>query len=121
MPDSIATDELRRMNAARIGPQVTCPASRHTAMIADDMVAGDQYQQHQGGSIASTVASLWEARAREAELQAEVARLRAALKFYTVSENWCIGGPLDGNSGNFTGGPARAALSHHARKDHPHD
>ena len=33
-----------------------------------------------------------------------------ALTFYTVPGNWCIGGPLDGNSGNYTGGPARAAL-----------
>ena len=44
------------------------------------------------------------------DLRAEIERLRAALAFYTVSDNWCIGGPLDGNSPSYTGGPARAAL-----------
>lgn len=70
------TDALARMNAARIGPHVTCPASRHVAMIADAMIeAGDT---HQGESIADTVAALWEARAQldrareaNAELSAE--------------------------------------------------
>lgn len=51
----------------------------------------------------------WERRAEKAE--AEVIRLREALAFYAVSDNWRIGGELDGNSGNFTGGPARAALT----------
>ena len=46
-----------------------------------------------------------------ADLRAECERLREALTFYTVPGNWCIGGPLDGNSGNYTGGPARAALA----------
>ena len=43
-------------------------------------------------------------------LEAENARLRDALHFYTVPENWRIDGPLDGNSGNYTGGPAKSAL-----------
>lgn len=38
-------------------------------------------------------------------------RLREALEFYADSENWKQNGPLDPNSGNFTGGPARAALA----------
>ena len=81
MTDRIATEDLRRMHAARLGPHVTCPTSRHAAMIAEAMAAGDHDQQHQGGSIASTVASLWEARAREAEL-------RAALTQINVGDGW---------------------------------
>ena len=37
--------------------------------------------------------------------------LRAALAFYTDDANWRQNGPLDPNSANFTGGPARAALA----------
>ena len=48
---------------------------------------------------------------RANRLQVENERLRTALAFYTVSDNWCIGGPLDGNSPSYTGGPARAALA----------
>lgn len=79
MPDPIATDDLRRMDAARIGPHVTCPASRHAAMIAEDMAAGDHEQHHRADSIASTVASLWEARAEVIASRAREAELRAAL------------------------------------------
>lgn len=43
-------------------------------------------------------------------LTQRIEALEAALRFYTVSDNWLIGGPLDGNSPNYTGGPARAAL-----------
>ena len=64
--------------------------------------------------------------------QAEITRLRAviakdavqmiddqhkmhkaveALRFYANGENWMINGPLDGNSGNYTGGPAKAVLA----------
>lgn len=78
MPDPTDTDDLRRMHAARIGPQVTCPASRHAAMIAHTMIHGGN--DHEGGSIASAVASLWEVRAREAEMRAENERLRDVLR-----------------------------------------
>lgn len=37
--------------------------------------------------------------------------LREALAFYTDDANWRQNGPLDPNSANFTGGPARAALA----------
>jgi hypothetical protein len=37
--------------------------------------------------------------------------LLEALKFYVDDRNWLLNGPLDGNSGNFTGGPARAAIA----------
>jgi hypothetical protein len=40
----------------------------------------------------------------------EINRLREALKFYADDDNWQLNGPLDANSGNFTGGPATAAL-----------
>ena len=41
---------------------------------------------------------------------ARIAELEAALRFYADDENWRHNGQLDPNSGNFTGGPARAAL-----------
>lgn len=37
--------------------------------------------------------------------------LRKALAFYTDDANWRQNGPLDPNSANFTGGPARTALA----------
>ena len=37
--------------------------------------------------------------------------LRDALAFYADDANWRQNGPLDPNSANFTGGPARAALA----------
>lgn len=37
--------------------------------------------------------------------------LREALAFYADDANWRQNGPLDPNSANFTGGPARAALA----------
>ena len=41
---------------------------------------------------------------------ARIAELEAVLRFYASDENWRHNGQLDPNSGNFTGGPARAAL-----------
>ncbi len=41
-------------------------------------------------------------------LRAENEKLRAALAFYADDDNWRLNGPLDANSGNFTGGPAAA-------------
>ena len=43
-------------------------------------------------------------------LTQRIEALEAALRFYIDPDNWLIGGPLDGNSPNYTGGPARAAL-----------
>ena len=45
------------------------------------------------------------------EAQDRIAELEAALRFYVDDENWRRNGQLDPNSGNFTGGPARAALA----------
>ena len=60
---------------------------------------------------ARLIAAAPDMRATILALRAEVERLRTALAFYTVSDNWRIGGPLDGNSPSYTGGPARAALA----------
>jgi hypothetical protein len=46
--------------------------------------------------------------ARAATARAEAAE--RALAFYVDDDNWKHDGPLDPNSGNFTGGPAHAAL-----------
>lgn len=60
---------VRMMDVARIGPHVTCPASRHAAMMAEAMIKGEPYQMmtedrgHCGESIAHSVTGLWEARA----------------------------------------------------------
>ena len=60
--------EIRRMDRHRNFPEGTCPASRHAAMIAKGLVKGDAFvidseeYPHAGGSIASTVGSLWQAR-----------------------------------------------------------
>ena len=43
-------------------------------------------------------------------LRADNEKLRAALVFYADDDNWRLNGPLDADSGNFTGGPAAAAL-----------
>ena len=82
--DTAAT--LARMDAARIGPHITCPVSRHAAMMAEAMMRGEPYvmmdedRAHCGASIGDTVASLWEARA-------EVERLREALNRVVAIHN----------------------------------
>ena len=67
--------------------------------------------QDQWESDARLIAAAPDMRATIIALCDEVERLRTALAFYTVSDNWRIGGPLDGNSPSYTGGPARAALA----------
>ena len=47
----------------------------------------------------------------QVEAADRIAELEAALRFYADDENWRHNGQLDPNSGNFTGGPARAALA----------
>ncbi len=44
-------------------------------------------------------------------LRKRIAELEAALRFYDDAENWRRNGQLDPDSGNFTGGPASAALA----------
>lgn len=85
--DTAAT--LALMDAARIGPHITCPVSRHAAMVAEAMMRGEPYvmmdedRVHCGASIGDTVASLWEARA-------EIERLREALRpFAAAADDYC--------------------------------
>ena len=59
--------------------------------------------------------ALVDALSRAENAEAERDAMREALEFYAIPENWHIGGPLDGNSGNFIGDrPARAALNREA-------
>lgn len=84
-------DLVRRMNDARDFPANTCGASRHAAMIAEALCSGEDYPMlaeepdHCGGSIAATVAALWECRTKLAQqddlVQAAVA-VREAQKAY---------------------------------------
>lgn len=63
-------DMIRRMNRHRNFPHGTCPASRHTAMIAESLSKGERYHmidgepEHVANSLAATVTSLWQARAQ---------------------------------------------------------
>lgn len=89
-----ASPDVQAMEKARIGPHVTCPASRHAAMIAEALVKGQAYPMlaedpaHCGETIAVVVAALWNARAEWSEAarsadqaEDEVARLRDILQF----------------------------------------
>jgi hypothetical protein len=54
--DDQERESIRRMDAVRDINTTTCPASRHSALCAEE-------PGHVGLSIATTVAALWEARA----------------------------------------------------------
>ena len=73
--------ELRRAQRAGNFPTNTCPASRHVQMMAEilaskrrktDITAWDN--EHIASSLASVVASLWQARAKIARLEAKLAK-----------------------------------------------
>ena len=59
---------VREMNKARNFPTGTCPASRHSAMMAEALAKSGRYQmlteepRHCAASIAATVKALWQAR-----------------------------------------------------------
>lgn len=61
---------IRRMNRHRNFPKGTCPASRHTAMIATELHRRGKYHMidfdpdHVATSLAATVTALWQARAQ---------------------------------------------------------
>ena len=108
------TDAIRaRVDKARIGPHVTCPASRHAAMIAEAMMRQQPYpmldeeRDYCGSSIGATVAALWEARA-------EIARLREALNLAAKRLDWASG-LIANDAARDRAGPwgndARAALA----------
>lgn len=67
-PKEHAAKALRSMNSARNFPENTCPASRHTAMIAEALAKHGEYHMIQSepesvaASLADTVAALWKAR-----------------------------------------------------------
>ena len=66
----MSDDLVKLMNDARDFPANTCGASRHAAMIAEALCSGEDYPMlaeepdHCGGSIAATVAALWECRTK---------------------------------------------------------
>lgn len=66
--------------------------------------------QIQAENTASVAAETVEAKAQLQVALARIETLEAALRFYADAENWRLNGPLDPNSGNFTGGPARAVI-----------
>lgn len=63
---------------ARDFPKNTCPASRHMQMMADALAGEGRYPmieedpEHVAASIYATIAELWKARTRIAELDAEM-------------------------------------------------
>lgn len=67
---------IKRLNKARdAAVVVTCPASRHAAILAEELLLHgkshfiEDEPYHAAETFASTVQSLWEARARIAELE----------------------------------------------------
>lgn len=68
---------LRRVRRARDFPFNTCPASRHVQMIGEALIRGKKYHmideepEHVGGSLLSTVESLFKARTELAQLRAK--------------------------------------------------
>ena len=77
----MSDDLVKQMNDARDFPVNTCGASRHAAMIAEALCRGEDYPMlaeepdHCGGSIAATVAALWECRTKLAKAEDFVRRL----------------------------------------------
>lgn len=77
--DKHAAKELRRVRKARSVKDVcvTCPASRHAAMIGEVLAKGKKYHmideepEHVAATLLSTVASLWTARADLLRLKAK--------------------------------------------------
>ena len=101
MSDTTHDDLVRQMNDARDFPANTCGASRHAAMIAEALCSGDDYPMlaeepdHCGGSIAATVAALWECRTKLAQqddlVQAAVAA--ALTEAAEAVEDYCADAP----------------------------
>jgi CENP-B N-terminal DNA-binding domain len=81
------------------------------------LYATGQHSQHalarQFGCSQGTIARILKDKPdmNVAALQRRIAKLETALRFYADAENWRRNGQLDPDSGNFTGGPARAALA----------
>ena len=92
-PDT--TRAIAQMNDTRTGPSVTCPASRHAAMISEALMSGAPYAmlaeapEHCGASIADTVAALWEARAEVEQLR--TAQRAAFIEGFMTTSEGCNG------------------------------
>lgn len=81
---------------------------------------GDHYLSVSGNCSAATAATLAASPVMRDTIEAllddrdaltqRIEALEAALRFYIDPDNWLIGGPLDGDSPNYTGGPGRDAL-----------
>lgn len=69
------TDIRTRAESARKHPGVTCPASRHVHMMAENLIKSgydeifNNEPDYAAESMLAVVAALWEARARIAELE----------------------------------------------------
>jgi predicted DNA-binding transcriptional regulator AlpA len=86
---------VERCQKARRFPTNTCPASRHAQLIAEALIEGRPYPmlteepQNCGESIIVTVAALYEARTRIAELEAaaaEAAAIPLPMRWLTAAE-----------------------------------
>lgn len=70
-----ALTAIERMEDAQIGPHVTCPASRHVSMIAEDLARFGSHTpvvshpRNCASSMAATVQALWDARAELTRLK----------------------------------------------------
>ena len=89
------TRAIAQMNDTHTGPSVTCPASRHAAMISEALMSGAPYAmlaeapEHCGASIADTVAALWAARAEVEQLR--TAQRAAFIEGFMSSSRGCNG------------------------------
>ena len=92
MTDSYSKD-ITAMQESRDFPDNTCPASRHTQMVAESLFQTGEYPmlqeepEHCAGSIASTVSSLYQARTFLKSLGYSWRVLdNGAVEWYTVDE-----------------------------------
>lgn len=74
--EKFTKDLLKALDKARRFPMNTCPASRHTQMIGESLAREkpcpmlQEEPEHCGGSLLSTVLSLYEARTKIGKLEA---------------------------------------------------
>jgi hypothetical protein len=87
---------MERADKLRDFPNNTCPASRHTQMIGESLVRKKPFAMlteepdHCGGSILSTVASLYEARSRVMRLKSAMDSILALGHEKDLPDAWKI-------------------------------
>ena len=92
------------------GQQAMCKAIR--ALATPDQIAALAAERvADQAEITRLRAVIAKDAAQMIEDQHKMHKAAEALRFYANGENWMINGPLDGNSGNYTGGPAKAVLA----------